>query len=410
MSMNSTHRLSHGEILVVEDNSSDLKFLSDILTKAGYRVRPANDGELALRSLRAKLPDLILLDVQMPGTIGVEVCRRLKADPNTMDLPVIFISAMGETDLKVRALEAGGIDYVTKPFEPSEVLARINTHLDMHRLQRRLAVQSEELGAEIEDRKKAQQELGKHREHLEELVRERTADLRTANEELSEYARVVSHDLRSPLRAIRQYADFLREDLEGRLEGDQKEYLGGLVESVANADALVRDLLDLSRVGQKAVPAECINMREFLKGISDEFTFPQDVVVEIADDWPAITVEPVVFRMIFQNLISNAEKFNKSSPRTVQLGWRESDADHWEFCVRDNGIGIEARFHEQIFRLFERLHVEDEYEGTGIGLAIVRKAVNYLRGSIRLESRPGEGSAFYVLLPKQPKGAARWPT
>ena len=153
------HYFPHGDILVVEDNTSDLKFLTNILTKAGYRARPASDGELALRSVEAKLPDLILLDVKMPGMNGVDVCRLLKADPATRDLPVIFISALGETNLKVKALEAGGIDYVTKPIDPLEVLARINTHLNIYRLQQRLAFQSEELIGEIKERKQVEKSL-----------------------------------------------------------------------------------------------------------------------------------------------------------------------------------------------------------------------------------------------------------
>ena len=104
--------------------------------------------------------------------------------------------------------------------------------------------------------------------------------------------------------------------------------------------------------------------------------------------------------MLFQNLIGNAAKFNVSSVKRVELSWREPDAEHWEFTVRDNGIGIEPRFQEQIFRVFERLHTTEEYEGTGIGLAIVRKAVNRLRGTIHVDSTPGEGSAFSVTLPK----------
>ncbi|MCP4639193.1 MAG: hypothetical protein GY851_02100 [bacterium] len=258
------------------------------------------------------------------------------------------------------------------------------------------------LGEAIE-RRLAEDDLRTHREHLEELVQERTAELEAANTELEEYARVVSHDLRAPLRAVRQYADFLREDLEETLDGDQKEYLDGLGESVANADALVGDLLDLSRVGRKALPAERINVGEFIADICDASALRQDVTIEMANDWPVIEAEPVVFRALFQNLISNAAKFNESSPKTLQLNWGELDAGHWEFCVRDNGIGIEARFHDKIFRVFERLHTDDEYEGTGIGLAIVRKAVNYLRGSVRIESEPGKGSAFYVTLPKTRK-------
>ncbi|MBT4502198.1 MAG: response regulator [Gemmatimonadetes bacterium] len=184
MNTDRSHPLPHGEILVVDDNTSDLKFQSDILMKAGYRVRPASDGELALLSVQAKLPDLILLDVAMPGMSGVEVCRRLKADPKTRDLPVIFISARGETDLKVEALKAGGIDYVTKPIDSSEVLARINTHLNMCRLQQRLAVQSEELIAEVKERRRAEEGLKKAYDELEDRVEERTVALREANERL----------------------------------------------------------------------------------------------------------------------------------------------------------------------------------------------------------------------------------
>ena len=170
MSNVNTHRLPHGDIMVVEDDTSALKFLTEILTKAGYRVRPATDGGLALRSVRAKLPDLIVLDIKLPGMSGVEVCRHLKKDPETRDVPVIFVSALGETDLKVKALDAGGTDYVTKPIDPSEVLARINTHLTMYRLQRSLAVQAEELIAEIEHRKRVEEKLKEEKEFTEKAL------------------------------------------------------------------------------------------------------------------------------------------------------------------------------------------------------------------------------------------------
>jgi len=113
--MNDKNSLSHGDILIVEDNKPDLKFMSEILKNAGYRVRAAGDGKLALRSIQVKLPDLVLLDINLPTMSGVEVCHHLKAESETKDIPIIFISAMGETSLKVKALEAGGTDYVTKP-------------------------------------------------------------------------------------------------------------------------------------------------------------------------------------------------------------------------------------------------------------------------------------------------------
>ena len=160
-----THQLHSWDIVIAEDNASDLKFLLDILTESGYRVRPASDGELILRSVRARLPDLILLDIKLPGMNGVEICRRLKADPCTRNVPVIFISALEETDMKVKALEAGAIDYITKPIVASEALVRINTHLKMYQLHQRLEEQSEKLAAEIEERKKVEATLRKY-EHI----------------------------------------------------------------------------------------------------------------------------------------------------------------------------------------------------------------------------------------------------
>ncbi len=160
--------VSNPEILVVEDDISSLKMLSDLLTGAGYRVRPASDGELGLRSVQLKQPDLILLDFRLPGINGLEVCRHLKDNPRTCDIPVIFISALGDSELKVKALEAGAIDYVTKPIDSTEVLARINTHLNLYRMQRELEAQAEE--------------LEKHRKHLEVLVQERTAELRDSEQ------------------------------------------------------------------------------------------------------------------------------------------------------------------------------------------------------------------------------------
>ncbi|MCP4576914.1 MAG: response regulator [Deltaproteobacteria bacterium] len=185
MSNHSPNDILPWEIMAVEDNTSDLKFMSDVLKKAGYRVRSAGDGELALRSIRAKLPNLILMDVALPGMGGVEVCRRLKADPETREIPVIFISAAGKSDLKVAALEAGGVDYVTKPVNASELLARIKTHLKIVQLQRGLALRSRELLREIEARKLTEKALKKHQEGLEELIAAHMAELRVSKEKFS---------------------------------------------------------------------------------------------------------------------------------------------------------------------------------------------------------------------------------
>ncbi|MGD8293000.1 MAG: ATP-binding protein [Desulfobacterales bacterium] len=281
-------------------------------------------------------------------------------------------------------------------------------------------------------------ELQNHRQHLQELVKERTTDLRKinleleqeidirmtaeeglriahndlarkasdleeANKELSQFAYAISHDIMTPLRAIHNYTDFLREDLEATLEGEQKLYLNGLVNAVSQGEELVEDLLELSRISVAAEQIQSIHMGEFLHGLIDMLNLPADVQVKLADGWPSIVTRPTFLRQIFQNLIINATKFNQSSDKHIELEWRPIGHEAYEFCVRDNGIGIDKRYHEQIFRVFQRLHTRDEYEGTGIGLAIVKKAAAKLKGSISIKSTFGKGSSFFVTLPKTQK-------
>ena len=285
---------------------------------------------------------------------------------------------------------------------------------------------------DITDRKKAEAELQKHRDHLEELVKDRTAELETTNDqlqqevterkrveqelqryadkleevntELSQYAYVVSHDVREPLRAIHNYAEFLHKDLKTTLKGDQKEYLEGLGRAVSEAEELVEDLLELAQIGQQTISIETIKMGVFLQDLIASLKLPADVEVVMArNNWPAIEAEPTLLRQIFQNLINNAIKFNQSPQKYLELGWQPVGDASYEFFVRDNGIGIASRYQEQIFGAFNRLHTKQDYEGTGIGLAIVKKATGRLGGSIRLESELDSGSTFFVTLPKDHK-------
>ncbi len=246
-------------------------------------------------------------------------------------------------------------------------------------------------------------ELKKYRERLEELVGERTAELKRANDELSQYAYAVSHDIRAPLRAIRNYADFLREDLDELLAVDHKEYLDALGEAVNEADALVTDLLELSRIDKAKDSLERIDMGVLMADLKESIETPDNAEIVMSEVWPVIEAPVVLVRQIFTNLISNALRFNESAIRRAEVGCKSVGHDHYEFVVRDNGIGIDPEYHQRIFGVFERLHTSEEYEGTGIGLAIVKKAVALLGGSIRLESRPGAGSTFYVTLPEKKK-------
>ena len=182
--MNSPNELTKGNILVVDDMHANLHLLTNILTQAGYTVRPVPDGKLALASIKVALPDLILLDIMMPGMSGYEICERLKHDETTHDIPVIFISALQEVFDKVKAFKLGGVDFITKPFHAEEVVARVSTHITLRRLQRTLETQNTQLQAEIQEHAHTEEALQQLNAELERRVAERTSELQEANSDL----------------------------------------------------------------------------------------------------------------------------------------------------------------------------------------------------------------------------------
>ncbi|UCD87028.1 MAG: CBS domain-containing protein [Desulfobacterales bacterium] len=293
-------------------------------------------------------------------------------------------------------------------------------------------VYAQQLNEEITQRKQAQKALQKAHDELEQRVRERTiklvnmteqlkrqltergrveqalrlahkylskkaADLEAANEELSQYDHIVAHVLKAPLRAIHFYSDFLREDFEGTLNGDQKTYIDSLTRVVRQGAKLVDDLLEFSMVCRRSGPIETIDVGVFLQELIVSLDLPSDVEVVMGNEWPTIEAEPALVQEIFLHLISNAVKFNHLPRKRIEIGWLPAGDEHYKLFVRDNGIGIEPRYHEQIFHVFEPLYPK-EFEGTGVGLAICKKIVQRHGGRIWVESEPGKGSTFYFTI------------
>jgi light-regulated signal transduction histidine kinase (bacteriophytochrome) len=258
---------------------------------------------------------------------------------------------------------------------------------------------------DLTERKRLEREAEEWREELERRVRQRTSDLARANEELEHFAHTVSHDLRTPLRGIRNYVDFLSEDLAGTVSGESAEDLKRLGHAAEELDLMIQEILNYSRIGRVEASAENVDLNDLIHNIEEVVATSPDRKVVVKGKLPVLFAPGGLVRQIFQNLIENGLYYNKSESKTVELSAEPVAAPEkrWRFFVKDNGIGIEPRYHQKVFGMFQRLHTDSDYPGTGIGLAAVRKAVLHMNGSIELKSAPGAGTTFIVELPAETK-------
>jgi len=248
---------------------------------------------------------------------------------------------------------------------------------------------------DITRRKQMEEEIKKYSLELEHKIEE----LRKVNDELSQYTYAVSHDLRAPLRALNNYCRFLQEDCSDSLDDTGQEYVHAIAENAWYMEELVTDLLEYSRIGRTRPKIANVNVGKLLARLVSHLHPDENVEITLPKGDIIIPAYEVLMEQIFSNLLSNALKFNQSQKPHISVEYREK-GDAWELSVRDNGIGIESRHFDKIFGIFQRLHTQEEYEGTGIGLAIVKKAVEQHGGTIWVESTPGKGSIFTFTLPK----------
>jgi len=374
--------VSNGTILIVDDMPANLEVVTSHLERRGYRAVVALSGDEGIERADYVLPDLILLDVMMPGMDGFEICRRLKASERTRTIPVIFMTALTDTADKLEGFAAGAVDYVTKPLDGAEVLARIESHLALYALRRQLAEQNFRLQQEI-------------------AVRiETEAALQRSNIEFEQLAYVASHDMQEPLRKIASYLQLLSQRYHGRLDADADEFIGYAVDGAKRMQALINDLLAFSRVGTKARPFAATDCNAIVQTALGDLEFAIEECgarVEVAD-LPVVMGDATQLSQLFRNLLSNALKFRREVAPTVRVSAERSDGV-WRFAVSDNGIGIAAEYFERIFVIFQRLHGRAKYPGTGIGLAICKKIVQRHGGQIEVRSIEGEGSTFVFTLP-----------
>src|SRR6476469_934470 len=427
---NNQPRTSLGNILVVDDTAENLRLLSTMLTQRGDTPHCVINGKMALRACNSNPPDLILLDIMMPEMNGYEVCQHLKLEPKTREIPVIFISAKDEVFDKVNAFAVGAVDYISKPFQFEEVLARIESHLSLRNLQKQLKEQNVLLQEEITSRlavektlqeknKILQQEIStrravekalqeqnlvlqqeiSHRQRAESALLKSNQELARSNAELEQFAYVASHDLQAPLATIASYAQLLEKRYKDQLDSQGSKFIGNIVHGCTRMQTLIDDLLEYSRVGRSRKPFELTDcnyaVEQALANLQGAIRQTQAIVTY--SELPAVMGDISQLVQLFQNLVGNAIKYRHDAPPVVHITACRQE-ENWLISVSDNGIGIAPQHQKRIFQIFQRLHTQREYSGTGIGLAICQKIVELHGGCIWVESEPEQGSTFYFTL------------
>ncbi len=377
-------------ILIIDDNPININLLTHILVRRGYEIRSANSGPHALAAIRDDLPDLILLDIMMPEMDGYEVCAQLKAAEQTRDIPIIFISALDATKDKIKGFNVGGVDYITKPFQFAEVLARVQTHLTLRSMQRTLQDQNIKLEQEIRERVRA-----------EEQLRQYAADLETRNAELDAFAHTVAHDLKNPLTALITTGYLLENNYNKLSKENLNLYARMIVNNGRMMNNIIDELLLLSSVREiDEIETQPLDMDRIVTNVRDRLAFSVEehqAEIVLPDHWPVALGYGPWIEEVWANYISNAVKYGGQPPR-AELGGT-TEADGWvRFWVRDNGLGLTPEEQGQLFTPFERLH-QVHAEGHGLGLSIVQRIVEKLGGQVGVESTVGQGSVFFFTLP-----------
>ena len=406
-------------ILIVDDKYENLFSLKTLLQLYAYETDTAASGEEALKKILKNDYSVIILDVQMPDMDGYEVAEAISGLNKTRDIPIIFLSAVAiDKRFIAKGYDSGGVDYITKPFDNDLLLLKVRTFYRLSQQRRELKKVEEALRLEIEMRKKSQAEVEQINSLLEFKVEERTKDLtqlnkdlENRNSELAQYAYLASHDLQEPLRKIITFIKIIDEKyLKGIPEAKQE--MTKVITSSERMRNLINALLSYSKLSADSYFSP-VNLNDIIKdALADlELAIKEKQAVIQVTTIPGVEAIAAQMRQLFQNLLSNALKFSKTNiPPQINISCEPVDdlsleaipiknGKYVRIHCSDNGIGLDESYIDKIFVIFQRLHGRTQYEGTGIGLAIVKKIVEKHNGLIGVKSQEGEGATFTVVLP-----------
>jgi signal transduction histidine kinase len=397
-------------ILIVDDNQENIFSLKSLLSLHHFQVDAAFSGEEALKKILTNTYSLIILDVQMPDMDGFEVAEAISGYSRSKDIPIIFLSAVNtHKKFVTKGYSSGGIDYVTKPFDPDILLLKIKTFYRLSEQTQQLNAMEKNLRNEIELRKLAES-------ILEDKVEERTSELRKVNQrleesnrELQQFAYIASHDLQEPLRKIQIFSNLVL-DKHIRDEDQLRSYLRKISDSAARLRNLITDLLDYSKIFKeyKFVPTD---LNQIVSDVLSDLEIPVQHCDVIVGDLPSIEAIPTQMSQVFLNLIGNSLKFSRHDvPCQIQVIGESvaersvnapvsADGPYARITIADNGIGFNNEFRERVFDIFQRLNPGKVYSGTGIGLSIVKKVIERHGGLITASGDENKGSTFTIVLP-----------
>jgi two-component system sensor histidine kinase/response regulator len=383
-----------GKVLLIEDTLSTIQMVSDTLAAAGHTVYVANNGEKGITRAVKVMPELIILDVMMPGIDGYETCRRLKEIPELVDIPVIFSSALRESIDKVKAFNLGAIDYVPKPIEPAELIERVNTHLSLYRLRHNL---EQEVESRTEQLKRKNEELVTAWEKAEESSRTK-----------EEFLSVLSHELRTPLNPVVSYSSILLSEVT---DPEHLEMLESINSGALHMNGLVSDLLNYASK-EAAETKVCLEDFDLLKLLNDCVAYFRQLAqdkafefhLETATDLPtSLRTDKIRLWQILHKLLSNAFKFCNAGKVSLSCHLDNGTQPGLVFRVSDTGIGIPKDKQQSVFQPFYQGDTSStrEYPGVGLGLSIARRMAEKLQGRLTLESEQGFGTHVSLYLPLQ---------